>query len=160
MKKIILTNILLIVSILSFTGCGKHESEGGATGLAAGALVGAAVSGKHDKGAGTAIGALIGNTIGRVIGRAEDRVEAKNEEELKELRRRNRELHARRARRREKWCSYCVEKINIDRATCCPYCGNDLVVEKYCKRCYSSFAPESSYSYCPYCPVRMRLCSR
>jgi len=153
--------ILCICFLVVFIGCGKHEAETGAVGTATGAIVGAAVSGKKDKGTGATVGAFIGNVIGRAIGRQADIQEgekALTRGEIRHLRAKNRRL--RRNKRSEKWCFYCSRKVCLTGANSCPYCGHELMIEKYCRGCDSIFNPESSYKYCPYCTTRVRLSCR
>ncbi len=159
--------IFCIPVLLSFFGCGKHEAEAGAAGTAAGAVIGAGVSGKKDKGTGATVGALLGNMIGCAIGRSADRQEARVEqekeltrEEIRHFRAKNCRLRRERQGRSEKWCYYCTRKVCLTGANSCPHCGHGLIIEKYCRRCDSAFAPESSYKYCPYCTTRIRLSCR
>ncbi len=130
---------LIVFILLGFSGCGKHESEGGAAGTAAGALVGLAVSGRHSKGVGTAMGALVGNILGREVGKSADREEAREKkevvkQEIRCLKAQNKELKRDLARQSEKWCECCCRKVNLSGASICPYCGHDLIIEKFCRR--------------------------
>ena len=159
--------ILSILVLLSFCGCGKHETEAGAAGTAAGAVIGAGVSGKKDKGTGATVGALLGNVIGRAIGRSADRQEARAEQEkeltrqeIRHVREKNLQLRRERQRKSEKWCYYCNRKVCLTGANSCPHCGHALIIEKYCRRCDSVFNPDSSYRYCPYCAPSIRLSCR
>ncbi|MFH1643714.1 MAG: glycine zipper 2TM domain-containing protein [bacterium] len=148
-----------LLFVLTFFGCGKHEATGGAVGAASGAVVGEALSGDKSKGGGTLLGAVIGNYIGRKIGRSEDRkvlrpldkLEAQDDrtqrEEMQNLKEENRYLR----KNLKKWCDNCHRNVSIAGANNCPYCGNHLIREKFCKICGTTFNPESNYRYCPYC---------
>jgi hypothetical protein len=156
---------IVTLVLLGFCGCGKHESEGGVAGTATGALIGAAVSGRHDKGVGVAMGALVGNILGREIGKSADREEAKEEkevvkQEVRNLKAQNRELKRDLARQSEKWCENCCRRVNLSGASICPYCGHDLIMEKFCRRCAAVFDADTPYRYCPYCRVGIHLSCR
>ncbi len=162
-------SVLLVSTVCCFatliSGCGKHESSAGAVGAGAGAIIGNAVAGRKDKGTGTLVGALIGNFFGREIGQAAD----KEEEQIK------RAANARRAKQMfaelqeennhlrenlKKWCFSCQKKINILGALSCPSCGDELGREKFCRSCATTFTPDSSCRYCPYCRGRVLLSMR
>jgi len=142
---------LLFICLFCFSGCGKHEGTTGVLGTGAGAAVGSSVSSKKNKGMGTLVGALIGNYWGRQVGKAADKEEEKEvrgqKNEIRHLRAENRNLK----NAIEKWCYHCKEKINLVGANSCPYCGNDLAIEKYCRGCTRNFDPDSKYRYCPSC---------
>ncbi|MBS1988634.1 glycine zipper 2TM domain-containing protein [Candidatus Dependentiae bacterium] len=158
---------LIMVTFLGslVSGCGKHEGSAGAVGAGAGALIGNAVAGRNDKGTGTLVGALIGNVFGREVGRAADK-EEEQEQRARNAQRAKRmfaELQAENQNLREnlkKWCFSCQKKINILGAQSCPSCGDDLGREKFCRSCATSFTPDSSYRYCPYCRGKVLLSSR
>jgi hypothetical protein len=155
--------------LLSFSGCEKHEGEAGAAGTATGAILGMAVSGRDTKSKllGTAIGALAGNVIGREVGKSADEQEARDErekaaarEELRKLHAKNQELKKDLQRQSEKWCMRCCRRVCLAGASICPYCGQDLIMEKFCRRCAAVFDADTPYSYCPYCRVGVHLSCR
>jgi len=144
----------LLFLVLIFSGCGKNEASAGMVGTASGAVIGSSVSGKKNKGTGTVLGALIVNYLGRQVGKEADRQEVKEKqekehknEEIRRLAEENGELR----KSIEKWCSNCSRRVSVVGANTCPFCGYELILEKFCRRCGASFAPQSSYRYCPYC---------
>jgi hypothetical protein len=147
--------------MLAFCSCGKHESAAGTVGAAGGAAVGSVVSARKNKTAGTLVGGLIGNWFGREVGRATDKQEEREKQERVQKTEEMRTLLAENEKLRrkldEKWCIHCSRKIDIKGANCCPYCGNSLIREKYCRSCGCSFAPYSDYQYCHKCPKGVLL---
>ncbi len=147
-------SFFLILFALLFSGCGKHEGAAGTVGTGAGAILGSAVAGRKDKGTGALLGALIGNYVGREVGKSADRHEAQEQrekeytvEELRRLNAENRNLK----KNIEKWCVCCNKKLSLMGANCCPYCGNNLIIEKFCRRCGDKFHPNSNFRYCLNC---------
>ena len=153
-----LTLMVMSALVLTFSGCGKHETAGGAVGAATGVAIGSAVAGRNDKGTGALIGGLIGNYFGRQAGRAEDE-EEKAGEHRDQLNRAHAETR-RLERELAKWCPSCNVQVKLAGAQSCPDCGSHLIHEKYCRRCRTIFTPETHYHYCPYCSVKTALESR
>ena len=157
--------ILFCCIAVLFSGCGKHEGTAGAIGTASGAVIGNAVAGRKDKGTGTLLGALIGNALGREVGRTADKEEeqAKRTANARRAKRMFAELQEENHQLREnlkKWCFSCHKKINILGAQSCPTCGDELGREKFCRSCSTTFTPDSSCRYCPYCRGRVLLSTR
>lgn len=158
-----LSFLILNTLILGFLGCGKNEGTAGALGAASGAILGSAVTNKKNRAAGAVIGALAGNLLFREVGKAQDQ----EEEELKEQKEyyKSEVIKAQNENRRlkenmSKWCLGCHRKVTLVGAHSCPHCGDELIVEKYCKFCLSKFSPDSSYKFCPYCKERVLLAGR
>jgi len=149
--------LLLVVLFLPFSGCGKHEAEGGAAGTVIGAAAGGALSSKKSKAEGTLLGAFVGNTIGRLAGSKEDRREERERHNSRVafLQQENRKLK----KGLERWCPRCHRKSTLKDARACTRCGEALIVEQYCSSCRSYFEPRDGYIYCPNCP-RALLSSR
>ena len=142
---------------LIFSGCGKHEAEGGTAGAVIGAAAGSALSSKKSKAEGTLLGAFVGNTIGRLAGSKEDRREEQERHNARvaSLQQENHELK----KGLEKWCPRCRRKSTLKGARTCTCCGEALIVEQYCSGCRSYFEPRNGYVYCPNCP-KVLLSSR
>lgn len=138
---------------LFLSGCGRHETTGGAFGTATGAMIGAHVAGHRDKATGAILGGLIGNMIGSSAGRVADKEEASEQQREAYVRR----LEAENNNGFNRWCLSCYRKNKIQGAQRCPTCGDRLVSEKYCGGCLTSFSVESMYRYCPYCREKRRL---
>jgi len=160
LQKIVSCTVIIsaMISSLLITGCGKDEAAGGTVGAASGAMIGAAVSGRNSKGEGAVLGGLVGNYIGRSIGRSSDRKQEQTEhkKEIDRLKTQNQQLE----RQLTKWCVDCNRQVRIRAAQSCPDCGGNLIQEKFCERCKTIFSPDSGYSYCPYCNVRVALKGR
>ena len=157
----------LLILPLFLSGCGRHETTGGAFGTAAGAIIGSSVAGRNDKTTGAVLGGIIGNMIGGSAGRAADQDEAEeNRHQHRIIRERERQIAAREAellRTRnglDRWCMSCYRQNNIAGAQRCPSCGDGLIREKYCNGCLTTFTATSSYRYCPYCRERRALVYR
>ena len=165
-----LTFVLFICSIAGLTltcGCGKNESAGTVVGGATGAIIGAAVSGGHNQGTGALIGGLAGSLLGSTAGRAaddEDREEehAVEREHQSRLRAHQEACHSHEIAHIQaenrilkqtivRWCASCNREINLVGANSCPACGGQLIHERFCKMCATTFSPKSGYRYCPYC---------
>lgn len=152
---------------LLFSGCGKHEASSGALATGTGALVGASLAGDRHKGTGAILGALIGNYLGREVGKAADdeietsemkrtRERLQGQQQLAKVKQENRELKD----AVKRWCPSCTRHVQLARAQRCPDCGDILVREKFCERCFETFGPNSAYRYCPYCSKRVLLSYR
>jgi len=159
----------VLLGILLFTSsCGKNEATGRTFGTAAGALVGAATAGRHNTAAGAVIGGLLGNVVCGAVGQAADEDERESEDRVKEHHRavalraleRNRQENRHLKEKLTKWCIDCGKEISIAEAQCCPSCGGELIREKLCERCKTSFDPRSGYRYCPYCKNGVKLAAR
>ncbi len=166
-KKTLSSFLLLAITTLSFSGCGKHEAAGGAVGATAGAIIGSSLADNRNKTTGAVLGGIIGNMIGGGAGRVADQEEADERRHEERIRRNHeREILVREAEIRktraglDRWCLSCHRQNYIDGAKRCPACGDTLVREKYCNGCLTVFAATSVYRYCPYCYERQRLIYR
>ncbi|MCB9492916.1 MAG: glycine zipper 2TM domain-containing protein [Epsilonproteobacteria bacterium] len=152
---------VFLAALTVLPNCGKHEQEGRLVGAASGAAIGSSVAGKHDKATGTLLGGLIGSIVGGQAGRDADersqRIQRRlQQQEMATLRHENQELR----KSHIKWCCNCGQEVRLIGAQSCPLCGGELIREKYCHLCSTSFGPKSTYRFCPYCPKSTKLCMR
>lgn len=157
MEKKLLFLGAMVGSLVLMSSCGgPKETQGGLLGATAGAAIGAAVAG--DEGEGALIGGLLGGLVGREMGRASDERDQQKEHasEIQKLEKEKRALQ----RELTRWCGTCGRSVRIRGAQSCPDCGGELIHEKFCQRCKTTFSPDTGYRFCPYCKVKVRLKSR
>ena len=135
-KKNLIPICFILSTLLIISGCGKHENSMGTVGTISGAAIGSTVSNKENKGTGVIVGGLVGNYLGRSIGKEIDQ----GKKQINKLNVENEKLP-------QKWCLQCKKQIDLSSANNCPFCGNNLAYEKFCKKC-NSYYPPNKYCKC------------